>query len=147
MRVVFSESWPRQSPLRRLAFSMVKRAERQPIVLLVDTDPNSRVSLCRLLAESNIRTLVATNSVAALSVLKSQKVDVLICEDLGGLYGVEMFEACEALFPEVRRVYLARKASAELHCEMMVRGRVHGTVSELMHPVDVRDLVAKLVRR
>jgi len=29
----------------------------------------------------------------------------------------------------------------------MVRGRVHGTVSDFMHPVDVRHLIAKLVRR
>ncbi len=115
--------------------------------LLVDTDPDSRVSLSELLAESHIRTVVATNSVAALAALRSQRIDVLICEDLGGLYGVEVLEACEALFPNVRRVYLARKASAELHCEAMVRGHVHATINDSMHPVDRRDLIASLLRR
>ncbi|MEI9950518.1 MAG: hypothetical protein WDO74_16430 [Pseudomonadota bacterium] len=113
--------------------------------LLVDTDADSRVSLCKLLTESHIRTVVATNSIAALAVLRSQQIDILICEDLGGLYGVEILEACEALFPSVRRVYLARKASAELHCETMVRGHVHATISDWMHPIDLRNTIASLV--
>ncbi len=129
--------------------SIVPRAEptSTSTALVVDTDPDSRVSLCKLLAESHIRTVVATNSVAALDVLRSQAIDVLICEDLGGLYGVEVLEACEALFPSVRRVYLARKASAEIHCEAMVRGHVHATISDSMHPIDVRNTIASLVGR
>ena len=79
--------------------------------------------------------------------LRSEAIDILICEDLGGLYGVEVLEVCEALFPSVRRVYLARKAPPELHCEAVVRGHVHATITPCMHPVDLRNVIASLVRR
>ena len=118
----------------------------QAIALLIDSDPSSRDSLCKLLAESNIRTLLATNSVQALAVLRSEAIHVVICEDLGGLYAMELFEACQALFPNVRRVYLAKKAPVELQCETMVRGHVHATISHAMHPVDLRNAIAALLR-
>ena len=125
--------------------TIVGRTERGSTALVVDTDPSSRDSLCKLLAECQIRAVVATNSVSALEVLRTEPIDILICEDLGGLYGVEVLEVCEALFPSVRRVYLARKAAPELHCEAIVRGRVHATVTHSMHPVDMRNVIASLV--
>jgi response regulator RpfG family c-di-GMP phosphodiesterase len=134
--------------MAKLVSTIAERAEALGCTaLLVDTDPDSRVSLCKLLAEVNIRTVIATNSVAALAVLRSQPIDLVICEDLGGLYGVEVLEACEALFPSVRRVYLARKGPAELHCQAIVRGHVHATIAAAMHPVDLRNLIAALAIR
>jgi len=129
-----------------LVSTIIARTERASTALLVDTDPSSQESLCKLLAECQIRTIVVTNSIAAMEVLRSEPVEILICEDLGGLYGVEVLEVCAALFPSIRRVYLARKASAELHCEAVVRGHVHATVSESMHPVDLRNVIASLTR-
>ena len=121
--------------------------ERTSTALIVDTDPSSRESLSKLLAECQIRAVGVSNSIAALKILRSEPVDILICEDLGGLLGVELLEVCEALFPNVRRVYLARKAPPELHCEAIIRGHVHATVSLVMNPVELRDTIALLVRR
>jgi len=129
-----------------LVSTIISRTERASTALLVDTDPSSQESLCKLLAECQIRTIVVTNSIDAMEVLRSEPVEILICEDLGGLYGVEVLEVCAALFPSIRRVYLARKASPELHCEAVVRGHVHATVSESMHPVDLRNVIASLMR-
>jgi response regulator RpfG family c-di-GMP phosphodiesterase len=126
--------------------TIIARTEQASTALLVDTDASSQESLCKLLAECRIRTIVVTNSVAAMEVLRTEPVEILICEDLGGLYGVEVLEVCAALFPSIRRVYLARKASAELHCEAVLRGHVHATVSESMHPVDLRNVIASLTR-
>lgn len=121
--------------------------ERLPkrTALVVNTDSDSRESLCRLLGESQILALGVSNGVAALRALHDQAVDILICEDLGGLHGVEVLEACEALFPHVRRVFLAKGASAELYGEAISRGHAHATVTSAMHPVDLRDLIAALV--
>ena len=124
---------------------IAKRTGRLITALLVDTDPVSRDSACKLLAECQIQAVIATNSVSALELLRTEPIDILICEDLGGLYGVEVLEVCEALFPNVRRVYLARKAAAELQCEDVVRGHVHATVTAAMHPVELRDVIASLV--
>jgi DNA-binding NarL/FixJ family response regulator len=122
-------------------------SDRTPAALIVDTDPASRSSLSQLLAECDIRSVFATSAVAAFEVLRREPIDILICEDLGGLYGVELLEACEALFPTIRRVYLARRAPAELHSEAMMRGHVHATISDCMHPVELRDLIASLMLR
>jgi len=122
----------------------VEQTELVSTALVVDSDSDSRVSLCKLLAEAQIRTVTAANPSAALAVLRNQQIDMVVCEDLGGLCGAEFMEACEALFPRVRRVYLAKRASAELHCEIMMRGRVHATVSNSMHPVDLRNVLASL---
>jgi response regulator RpfG family c-di-GMP phosphodiesterase len=129
----------------RLISTIVSRTKRVSTALIVDTDPSSLDSLCRLLAECQIRAVGVTNSVAAFEILRSEPIDILICEDLGGLYGVEVLEVCEALFPSVRRVYLARAASAELHSEAVTRGHVHATITDAMHPVDLRDTLASLV--
>jgi DNA-binding NarL/FixJ family response regulator len=115
--------------------------------LVVNTDLAVRESLCRLLGESRIRAVGVPNGVAALRVLRTEAVDVLICEDLGGYHGVEMLEACEALFPQVRRVFLATKASPELNGEAILRGHAHATITGVMHPVDLRDIIAALVAR
>lgn len=133
--------------MARLVSTIVERPERVPTALVVDTDPSSRESLCKLLAECQIRTVTAPNSIAAFEALRRESIDILICEDLGGLYGVEVLEVCEALFPSVRRVYLARKASPELHCEAIVRGHVHATITACMHPVELRNVIASLVGR
>jgi hypothetical protein len=45
----------------------------------------------------------------------------------------------------VRRVFLSKKASAELNGEAILRGHAHATVSGAMHPVDPRDIIAALV--
>jgi hypothetical protein len=118
---------------------------RARTALIVNTDCDSRESLCRLLGESRIRALGVPDGISALRVLRQEAVDVLICEDLGGYHGVEMLEACEALFPSVRRVFLAKKAWPELHGEAILRGHAHATVTSAMHPVDLRDIIAALV--
>jgi hypothetical protein len=118
------------------------------IALVLNTDTNARESLCRLLGESRIpqiRALGVPDAVSALRVLRKEAVDVLICEDLGGYHGVEILEACEALFPNVRRVFLAKNASPELNGEAILRGHAHATVTNAMHPVDMRDIIAALV--
>jgi response regulator RpfG family c-di-GMP phosphodiesterase len=117
----------------------------QRTALVVNTDRDSRESLCKLLGESQIHALGAPNGVAALRVLQNEAVDIMICEDLGGFHGIEMLEACEALFPHVRRVFLEKNASPELHGEAIFRGHAHATVSNAMHPVDLRDIIAALV--
>jgi DNA-binding NarL/FixJ family response regulator len=127
---------PRTSP---------KKAPRTALV--VNADVAARESLCRLLGESRFRAVGVPNGVAALRVLRSEAVDVMICEDLGGYHGVEMLEACEALFPEVRRVFLASNASAELNGQAILRGHAHATITSAMHPVDLRDIIAALVAR
>jgi response regulator RpfG family c-di-GMP phosphodiesterase len=125
--------------------TIVPRIARRSTALILDTDPASLQSLCKLLAECEIRAVGVTNSIAAFQVLRAEPIDILICEDLGGLHGVEVLEACEALFPNVRRVYLARTASVELHSEAIIRGHVHATITSAMHPVDLRDVLASLI--
>jgi hypothetical protein len=115
--------------------------------LVVNSDQTSLESLCRLLGESSIVALGVRDGVSALRVLRSEAIDILVCEDLGGYHGVEMLEACEALFPQVRRVFLEKKVSTELHGEAILRGHAHATVTDAMHPVDMRDIIAALVAR
>jgi response regulator RpfG family c-di-GMP phosphodiesterase len=130
---------------------MMQTSPREPrksgvrTALVVNTDGDSRESLCRLLSESRIRALGVPDGIAALRVLRKESVDVIVCEDLGGYHGVEMLELCEALFPSVRRVFLAKKVSPELHGEAILRGHAHATVTSAMHPVDLRDIIAALV--
>jgi CheY-like chemotaxis protein len=130
-----------------MSLATARARDRLPkhTALVVNTDSDSRESLCRLLGESRINAVGVPNGVAALRVLHDQAVDILICEDLGGLHGIEVLEACEALFPHVRRVFLAKNASAELHGEAISRGHAHATVTNAMHPVDLRDIIAALV--
>jgi DNA-binding NarL/FixJ family response regulator len=131
--------------------SLTHASLREPLsprvrtALVLNTDREARESLCRLLGESRIRALGAPDGISALRILRKEAVDVLICEDLGGYHGVEILEACEALFPNVRRVFLAQNASPELHGEAISRGHAHATVTNAMHPVDLRDIIAALV--
>ena len=133
--------------MARLTSTVASRAgARASTALIFDTNASSRESLCKLLGECQIRTIGVSDSIAAREALRSEAIDILICEDLGGLLGIEMLEMCAALFPNVRRVYLARTASSELHAEAIARGHVHASVVDAMNPIEMRDTIARLVR-
>ena len=124
--------------------SILSSSQRVPTALIVDTDLSASESLGRLLAARQVRALRVTDSIAAFALLRTEAIDILICEDLGGFHGIEVLEACEALFPKVRRVYLARQPSPELDGAATLRGHVHAIVTNAMSPVEVLDTIASL---
>src|SRR3954463_9612528 len=98
---------PPRSPSVRPRPSLVPEAGTQPTapqarVLVVDDEPNVRRSLARVLMTCGFDVLTAEDGPAALSLLESGMVDVMLVDMLmPRMGGIDLLERVKAQHPEV----------------------------------------------
>ncbi|HLV65392.1 MAG TPA: response regulator [Polyangiaceae bacterium] len=115
-----------------------------PVVLLVDDEPALRSSLTRLLSECDVSTLTAKSSLHALQVLGEQHVDVVVSDQfMPGMDGVRLLETIRERFPRCARILFTAHPSSDIVLEAVNRGGVHKVLVKSMHPVAIRDEIAR----
>jgi two-component system cell cycle sensor histidine kinase/response regulator CckA len=119
----------------------------QPVVLLVDDEPNLRSSLARVLEECEVSTLGAKSSLHALQILQEQHVDVIVSDQfMPGMDGVRLLESVRQRWPHCTRILFTAHPSSDIVVEAINRGGVHKVLVKSMHPVAIRDEIAKAAR-
>jgi two-component system cell cycle sensor histidine kinase/response regulator CckA len=119
----------------------------QPVVLLVDDEPNLRSSLARVLEECEVSTLGAKSSLHALQILQEQHVDVIVSDQfMPGMDGVRLLESVRQRWPHCTRILFTAHPSSDIVLEAINRGGVHKVLVKSMHPVAIRDEIAKAAR-
>lgn len=119
----------------------------QPVVLLVDDEPNLRSSLARVLEECEVSTLGAKSSLHALQILQEQQVDVIVSDQfMPGMDGVRLLESVRQRWPHCTRILFTAHPSSDIVLEAINRGGVHKVLVKSMHPVAIRDEIAKAAR-
>ncbi len=112
-------------------------------VLVVDDDPVIRRSLERILcADERLIVLQASDGLAALSVLESEHIDILISdESMPQINGVRLLQTARARWPGTRRVLYTGHPHADVVLEAINRG---GVDKALMKGVPIEQLRMEL---
>lgn len=110
------------------------------LALLVDDDPDLLDSLRRLLAHAGLEAHVATNGLAALTMLEDESYDVVVSDyRMPSMDGVRLLDAVAERWPRTSRVLLTGVADSEVVWEA---GR-HKVLSKGLAP----DLVVAAILR
>ncbi len=115
-------------------------------VLVVDDDPTVRRSLERILsADSRLEVVQAEDGLAALRILESRPIDILISdESMPQINGVRLLQTVRARWPGTRRVLYTGHPHADVVLEAINRG---GVDKALMKGVPLEQLRMELARR
>jgi CheY-like chemotaxis protein/nitrogen-specific signal transduction histidine kinase len=118
-----------------------------PVVLLVDDEALLRTSLMRVLEECEVSTLAAKSSLHALQILQEQHVDVVVSDHfMPGMDGVRLLEAVSQRWPHCTRILFTAHPSSEVVLDAINRGGVHKVLVKSMHPVAIRDEIARAAK-
>jgi len=116
-----------------------EEASRKPTVLVVDDEPGILSALRRLLATAPYRVLVAPSGAAALELLASDEVDLVISDmRMPGMSGAELLSQARALYPETMRILLTGYSEIESVVRAINEGGIYRYLSK---PWDEHDLL------
>lgn len=117
---------------------------KKRVVLLVDDDKNLLAGLRRQLHSQPFEVVTVDGSVAAMAVLKSQDVDVVVSdENMPGVSGIEFLSEISKSFPSTMRIMLSGQAGTEVVLRAVNEGRVF---SFLPKPCDTAELAKQICR-
>ena len=95
-------------------------------LLIVDDEPSIRRSLERLLRPEGYRIYSAENADAATTILESDDVDVILCDqDMPGKSGTEFLQETARRFPQQRRLMISGRFQSEDVAVAMDAGAIH----------------------
>ncbi|MBI1958441.1 MAG: sigma-54-dependent Fis family transcriptional regulator [Candidatus Rokubacteria bacterium] len=107
------------------------------LILLAEDDSHTREGLRRAMTRAGYRTLTAADGGAALAILKSEAVDVLLSDlKMPGVDGMALLDRVRADFPETAVIILTGFATVGLAVEAMKKG----AYDFLTKPIDLGKL-------
>lgn len=87
---------------------MYLHTQMPPSVLVVDDDKNVVNAVARLLRVARLNVLTAVSGAAAVEILVSHSVDVIVSDSLmHPVTGIELFRKSKSLFPEIATILLS----------------------------------------
>lgn len=93
-----------------------EKAKRQPVVLLVDDEPQILEALARHLRAEGFRVIGAPSAIHALQVLEKLHVDLVVADQrMPGPSGLRLLETVRDCWPEVGCVILTGAPGPELY--------------------------------
>jgi PAS domain S-box-containing protein len=112
-------------------------------ILVVEDEPDTRLLMTRILEERDARVLGASNAADALSVMASNKVDLLI-SDIGmpRMDGYQLIEQVRALDRQRKGPLPAIAVTAYARPEDRQRSLLAGYQTHIAKPLEARELVA-----
>ena len=115
-----------------------------PAVLCVDDEPHVLRALERTLQQFGCRVLLANNAGEALDLLRTDKIEVLICDEaMPGTRGVDVLRQAKAISPHTTRILLTGHCSDEdVVIPAVNEGEVFRLLSKPWEDDEVRQVVA-----
>jgi two-component system response regulator HydG len=117
----------------------------EPLVLVVDDDPESGRLLADMLAAERCRVRVATDGQAALSACRGQRFDVVLSDvRMPVMDGVELLTRLRHMQPNLPVILITAEASLRGAVETVKRG-AFGYVTKQSTPTELRRLIEEAV--
>jgi len=105
--------------------SLAPAVEEQKTLLLVDDEPNILNALKRVLRREGYNLLTAESGAAALEILSSQPVQVIVSDQrMPGMSGIELLSRARELYPDTRRIILSGYSDISVLTDAINRGAV-----------------------
>ena len=115
-----------------------------PVVLLVDDEPSILSALKRALRQSRYQVLTAENGAAALDLLASTEVDLIISDmRMPQMSGAEFLAQAQALYPDTIRILLTGYSEIKSVVHAINEG---GVYRYLLKPWDDHDLLLTIAQ-
>ncbi len=117
-------------------------------VLLVEDDPDARPALKRALESQGYAILAAADGPQALSCLKENEIDLMLCDMVlpGGVDGMRIFEACRKLRPDAMVIFMTAHGTVELAVKAMKEG-AYDFLEKPLNLDRLRALVARALEK
>ena len=111
-------------------------------ILVVDDEPEIVDALVRTLRHGGYRIVSATSGEAALEVLASEKIDVVVSDiDMRGMSGLDLLARVRVTYPETVRIVLTGVTSLEGALRAINEGEVHRFLTKPWEKEAVRSAV------
>ncbi len=89
-----------------------------PLVLLVDDDPDYLTTIRLLLSRSPVKVMTASSGLHALDILRAHSAHVVVSDYwMLGMDGIRLLSEVERLYPKTRRVLLTGSPDSEIVLE------------------------------
>lgn len=112
---------------------------QKPAILIVDDEPSVLSALRRLLHALPYHVLTAGSGAAALDVLATQEVDLIISDmRMPGMSGAELLSRAQALYPDIMRILLTGYSEIEAVVQAVNEGGIYRYLNK---PWDEHDLL------
>jgi adenylate cyclase len=135
---------PEETAAARLEADGAQHVDTTPVVLVVDDEPGILSSLQRLLRTTDYRVLCAENGAAALDLLATNDVDLIISDmRMPNMSGAEFLAHAQMLYPDVLRILLTGYAEMDSAIRAINEGGVYRYLSK---PWDDQDLLLTVAR-
>lgn len=100
--------------------------DRNPVVLIVDDEPNVIHALKRLLRKEPINVLSAQNGQEALSLMETHAVDILLTDHrMPQMSGIELLSAVKETYPDTLRMILTGYTDIDTIAECVNQGQIY----------------------
>jgi DNA-binding NtrC family response regulator len=110
----------------------------QARVLLVDDEQNLLDGLARALRHTPYQVLTATSGQAALKLLETMRVDVIVADEMmPGMTGTELLAEVRAEHPSIMRVILTGQPKLETALAAINEGEVYRFLSKPCNPAEL----------
>lgn len=117
-------------------------------ILIVDDEKQVVEGLRRTLRHEGYRLITETDPLAAVEVLRSGGVDILISDiDMPQMSGLELIAEARKHHPEVMRILLTGDASLDSALEAINHGQVHKYLTKPWSARGLRDSLREMVAR
>ena len=125
-----------------LKLAAISADDQERYLLLIDDEPGILKALQRELRLENYRTLIARNSVEALSLLATHPVDVVLTDlRLADMNGVEFLRRIRVIYPEIIRMVLSGSTEVSSILKSVNEGVIYRFITK---PWDADDLRSQL---
>ena len=125
---------------------MSKRAERGPLVLVVDDRPNM-LSLLKKVLQPHALTHLAGSGTEAIGVLEREPVSVVLCDlRMPDMDGIAVLHACKRLRPHAEFILMTAYASVDTAVEALRLG-AYDYLTKPFEPEAVRAVVLRALGR
>ena len=113
-----------------------------PVLLLVDDDPDVLVLAARALAPDSYQVLTAERGVAALAVLREQRVSIVVSDfSMPGMNGARLLAQVAASYPQVLRIIVSGHAVNDEMAAGLQKGEIHRYFGKQERYDVVRDYI------
>ncbi|MBL8198597.1 MAG: response regulator [Chromatiales bacterium] len=112
---------------------------RQPVVLLLDDEPNVTAGLKRALHSEPWKILTAATTGGAFDILSRESVDVVVSDErMPGMSGSQFLSAVRKKYPHTIRMILSGQADLEAAVRAINEGEVYRFLLKPCNPADLR---------
>ncbi len=117
-------------------------------ILLVEDDADARPTLKRALESQGYAVLAAADGLQAVEFLKSQEIDLLLCDLVlpGGVDGMRVFETCRRIQPDAMAIFMTAHGTVELAVKAMKEG-AYDFLEKPLNLDRLRTLAARAIEK